>query len=220
MVSEGDSERAQVGQALHQAALRWPERIAVCDAGSEGLEAQEITYAKLDAMARRAAAVLAARGVSAGDAVALCGENSPQLMAAWFGIVYAGAAAVPVPILSAVPEVQERVTHARCKWLVHDAARRELATQAAASLCLPLEALSDASVPPLAQPADTRALDTAMVLYTSGTTGKAKGAEISHASLSRHTAALCEHVLRLRAGDVVLCALPLTHSYGIRMAML
>jgi long-chain acyl-CoA synthetase len=58
------------------------------------------------------------------------------------------------------------------------------------------------------------------VLYTSGTTGKSKGATITHASLFAHTAALVHHVLRLGAEDRVLGCLPLTHSYGIRMTLL
>ena len=59
-----------------------------------------------------------------------------------------------------------------------------------------------------------------MILYTSGTTGQAKGACISHRALSKHTQVLTERVLELGADDRVLGVLPLTHSYGCRMLLL
>src|SRR6185436_13000659 len=72
----------------------------------------------------------------------------------------------------------------------------------------------------IAHPADTAPSDTAMLLYTSGTTGKPKGAAISHSALTLHTAVLAHHALRLGETDRVLGVLPLTHSFGCRMAML
>ena len=100
---------ASVGQILRQAALRAPGRVALCDVGHAGSVAREHTYADLDLAARRAAAVLSAHGVGPGQCVALCAENSAQLMAAWFGVVYAGASVVPIPILSAAPEISHRL---------------------------------------------------------------------------------------------------------------
>jgi long-chain acyl-CoA synthetase len=214
-----------VGQILRQAALRAPDRVGVCDVGHAGARPREHTYAELDLAARRIAAALVAHGVRAGQCVALCGENTAGLIAAWFGIVYAGAVVVPVPILSAPPELAQRLKHARCGLLLHDAARAELASRALASLELAptplvIEALLEAPRAPSAYPADTSASATAMILYTSGTTGSAKGAEISHASLMLHTSGLATHALRLGERDVALCALPLTHSYGCRIGML
>jgi long-chain acyl-CoA synthetase len=60
----------------------------------------------------------------------------------------------------------------------------------------------------------------AMILYTSGTTGEAKGALISHRALVTHTRVLVDDVLRLGEGDRVLGVLPLAHSFGCRMVML
>ena len=60
----------------------------------------------------------------------------------------------------------------------------------------------------------------AMLLYTSGTTGAAKGVCITHGSLVMHTQALVEQTLRLTEEDRILGTLPLTHSYGIRMTLL
>lgn len=214
-----------VGQILRQAALRAPARIALCDAGHVAARESTHTYAELDRVARRIAAGLLARGLSPGQAVALCGENSAELVAAWFGIVYAGAVIVPVSILSAAPEILQRVTHARVAFVVHDAARAALCARAvdlpgAAVRCIALAELMDVAIEPLADPLDTSPASPALLLHTSGTTGKPKAAEISHASLLLHTTWLTAHSLRLAETDVVLCTLPLSHSYGIRMAML
>ncbi len=215
---------ASVGQIVRQAAVRSPQRIALCDVGRVGDSVREVTYAELDWAARSAAAVLVANGVEPGQRVALCAENSLQLMAAWFGVIYAGAAVVPIPILSAAPEVAYRLRHARVGLLLHDAARATLANDAVREAGgvrgIELGALQDPAVAPLRYPLDVSPAAAAMVLYTSGTTGQAKGAEISHASLLLHTSSLVQHALGLGEHDVVLSALPLTHSYGIRMAML
>src|SRR5690606_33995003 len=58
------------------------------------------------------------------------------------------------------------------------------------------------------------------ILFTSGTTGLTKGACISHAALVAHTAALVHHVLRFDERVIAMGALPLTHSYGLRMVLL
>jgi long-chain acyl-CoA synthetase len=210
-----------IGQVLRQAALRWPGRVAVTDLG--GGRRREQTFAGLDTRARAVARHLHAVGAEAGDAVALMAGNSEEFVAAWFGIVYAGCAVVPIPILSAAPEVRYRVEHAGCRALLHDAARADVATEATRQsgpvARLSVDTLGEGHAP-LPYPVDTAPGDDAMVLYTSGTTGKAKGAAISHASLMTHTAVLVHHHLRLSPDDCVLGVLPLTHSYGCRMAML
>jgi long-chain acyl-CoA synthetase len=224
----------QVGQVLRQSALAVPERIALVDLGDPGRPRRELSYAALDALAVAVASRLGAAGVRPGDRVGLVAENSAECMAAWFGIVYAGAAVVPLHVLSSAPELQHRLRHARCSALLYDGPRAELARAAARAIePLPLvAALTEIAGPERAAPrsgAPDRAFDlpvdlpgdaAAMVLYTSGTTGSPKGAVISHASLLLHTSVLAQRVLGLDADSVVLCVLPLSHSYGCRMAML
>jgi long-chain acyl-CoA synthetase len=130
-----------------------------------------------------------------------------------------------VPILSAAPELAHRVEHAGCKAVLFDDERAALVTQAVAGLaalpaCVALEKLARRTSDAPRGPIDTAPGETAMVLYTSGTTGQAKGAAISHASLLTHCAVLAHHTLRLTAQDSVLGVLPLTHSYGCRMVVL
>ena len=212
-----------VGQMLRQAALRWPERVGVVELGPSGRA--EHSFCALDAGARRVAAALRSHGVTPGDRVALMAANSADFVQAWFGCAYAGAAVVPVPVLSAAPELVFRLSHARCKVLLTDGARAELGLKAVdevtpQTIQLQVEGLAARTKQSLELPHDTDPGDAAMVLYTSGTTGKPKGAVISHSSLSMHTAVLAQHALRLEADDRVLGVLPLTHSYGCRMVML
>lgn len=211
-----------IGQILRQASLRYPDATALVevDAGA----ARPSTYAELDERARRLARALHDRGVQPGESVGLMANNSAQFVAAWFAIVYAGCTVVPVPVRSAAREVGERMVHSSVALLLVDDAALATAETAAAPVdmfrVLSLDELESAAGDPLSG-ADPRAGESAaMVLYTSGTTGRPKGVVISHASLLCHTASLVHHTLRLTASDRVLAVLPLTHSYGCRMTML
>ena len=75
------------GQILRQAARRWPDRIAIVDAGEKGAEPKSFTYAEIDQRARSVAARLVHKGVRPGSRVALVASNSDGFVASWFGIV-------------------------------------------------------------------------------------------------------------------------------------
>lgn len=214
----------QVGQILRQAARFAPEATAVIDLGHTPAARREFSFASLHRMACAVAETLAERGVAPGDRVAIVAENSAEVAAAWFGVVYAGAAVVPLNLLSAAPELRERLAHAGAKLVLHDAPRADLVRQAlvdhtAAAAC-ELSAIDYQTQPTLDYPLDASPADTAMVLYTSGTTGRPKGAAITHASLMLHTLLLVQHALQLDERSRVLCTLPLSHSYGCRLALL
>jgi long-chain acyl-CoA synthetase len=214
-----------VGQILRQAARSHPDRPALLDVGAPGNARRELTYGELHEHAATVAAELAGAGIGAGDCVALVGENGADLVAGWFGCVYAGAAVVPLNVLSAPAELRFRIEHAGCRAVLFDAPRAGLAAAAVAGMasppsCIALEDAVASRRAPLPYVVDTREGDTAMVLYTSGTTGKPKGAAISHASLVVHTSVLVRHALPLGVDDSVLAVLPITHSYGCRTAML
>jgi long-chain acyl-CoA synthetase len=210
-----------VAQLLRHWALRDPERAALVTY-VDGAR-RVLSYGELDERARRARAAFSARGISPGARLAISVQNGLGFLDAWFGGLYHGLTLLPIPPMSAAPELAYRLNHARCAALVVDDSTRPLAVQAQAEAAgrivvdaHELTQESAASEGPLDLAADSVAL----VLYTSGTTGTAKGALITHASLFTHTAALVHHVLALSAKDVVLAALPLTHSYGIRMTLL
>jgi long-chain acyl-CoA synthetase len=210
-----------VARVLRHWALADPERIALVS--WEQGERRALSYGELDARACRAAGVLAAHGLSAGSRLALSVQNGVSFLDAWFGGAYLGLTLLPVPPMSASAELSFRLAHARCAALITDESTAALGAaalkDAPGTLALSAEQLHGGDAAALA-PAELPADAVAMVLYTSGTTGTAKGALITHASLLTHTAALVHHVLQLGAQDVVLGALPLTHSYGIRMALL
>jgi long-chain acyl-CoA synthetase len=216
----------QVGQILRQAARFAPESCAVVDLGHTPEARREFSFAVLHRMACAVAEQLVQHGVQPGDRVALVAENSAEVAAAWFGVVYAGAAVVPLHLLSTPAELAERFTHAEIKLVFHDAARAAVVAQAlehAENLvfALPLQQLAfERAQADERYPLDTSPQTTALVLYTSGTTGRAKGAAVSHASLLLHTVLLVQHALGLDASSRVLCTLPLSHSYGCRLAML
>jgi long-chain acyl-CoA synthetase len=224
----------QVGQILREASLRSPEVCAVVDLGHASEERRELSYGALHLMACEVARRLTLLGVRRGDRVALVAENRAEVAAAWFGVVYAGAAVVPMHLLSAAPELSQRFAHAGVKVVLHDAARSALVAHALEQVDGPVSALSleelqleraaaesgSSSPPSERYPLDMSPADTAMVLYTSGTTGRPKGAAISHASLLLHTLLLLQQALGLDEHSSVMCVLPLSHSYGCRLAML
>ncbi|MEY4579353.1 MAG: Long-chain-fatty-acid--CoA ligase [Pseudomonadota bacterium] len=219
----------QVGQILRQAARFSAAACAIVDLGHEAPTARrELTYGELHRRAVCAAAQLVALGVSPGDRVALVAENSAEVAIAFFGIVYAGGAVVPLHVLSAAPELAQRLAHAQARIVLHDTARSELVAAALAqaelrdqgAVALPLAQLADTQELDPRYPLDTPPDAAALVLYTSGTTGRPKGAAVSHASLLLHTVLMSQHALRLDETSRVLCVLPLSHSYGCRLALL
>jgi long-chain acyl-CoA synthetase len=213
--------RANVGSLLHRWAEREPQRTGIVDSGRDGLS---LSYGELDRQASRVAAHLLDRGLGAGDRVAICTANGLDFVAAWFGTVYAGCVTLPISTMSTAHEIAFRLQHAGCKTLLADAARSVVAHESKAragsgvDVLLVEDAIANAKRE--TSPRDVSREDLAMLLYTSGTTGAAKGVCITHGSLDAHTKALVTETLRLSADDRILGTLPLTHSYGIRMTLL
>ena len=194
-----------VAELLAAAVEQWGARDFLVDEAGDSW-----CFTETAECARRAAAGLHARGVRAGDRVALLASNSREFVAAWLGVALAGAAVVPLSTVSAAPEIAARTKLARTRLLVDDALVTELANEPAGP---PGRNDADASFPALENDA------IAQILFTSGTTGFAKAAAVSHASLVTHTRNVARTV-DLGPDDVILAALPLTHSFGCRMAML
>jgi long-chain acyl-CoA synthetase len=212
---------SNVASFLHHWAVEDPNRTGIVDAGRGELA---VSYAELDTSACRVAAALTERGVGPGDRVAIYTENGLGFVAAWFGALYAGCATLPVPIQSTSTEIAFRLDHARCRALVTDASREAVAGEAldrssGGALVLHLEEALKHDAPATA-PASLAPEADAMLLYTSGTTGAAKCARITHGALHAHTHALGQQTLRLEKHDRILGTLPLTHSYGIRTTLL
>jgi long-chain acyl-CoA synthetase len=179
-----------------------------------------LTYDQLEQRSARVAALLAARGVEPGDRVGLMLPNVPQFPMLYYGVLRAGAVVVPMNPLLKAREVEY--------YLADSGARLVFAWEAmAAEAAKGAEAAGAGFVPvgpefdrllaehdPAGAVASRDDNDTAVILYTSGTTGRPKGAELSHANLGRNAAVTATTLLRLEPEDVVMGCLPLFHSFG------
>lgn len=206
---------------LRLAAERRPDATALV--ARSGATTNRVGFAQLAIRADEAAAALEDRGLEPGDRVALLAGNGEPVVAAWFAIVAAGAVVVPISTVSGTLEIAERLDHARCRFLLHDAGHAGLAARAIEASRQGVRAIDVGDLAaPGARPArpSIRPESPAMILYTSGTTGRPRGAMIAHRALVGHTRVLVERVLGLGPDDAILGVLPLAHSYGCRMVML
>ncbi|MFG2254278.1 long-chain-fatty-acid--CoA ligase [Streptomyces mirabilis] len=179
-----------------------------------------LTYGELDEASARVAGLLRDRGVRPGDRVGCMLPNVPQFAAVYYGILRAGAVVVPMNVLLKSREVAFYLGDSRAKLVLawHGFAEDAVAGAVTAGTeCLlvtpgEFENLL-AAITPQAGIAERQASDTAVILYTSGTTGTPKGAELTHANLTSNTQVSID-LFSLTAGDVVLGALPLFHVFG------
>jgi long-chain acyl-CoA synthetase len=182
-----------------------------------------ITYAELDRAARGVAASLRSSGLAPGDAVALMVPNVPEFTIAYFGVLYAGCTVVPLNVLLSAPEVAYHLQDSKAKLLVAHPLFRAPAAKGAAEAGVPVvwsdgEGTDTVAALAAAEPArglhPTAAEDTAVILYTSGTTGKPKGAELTHANLLVNCSVVVPKLAAVGPDDVALATLPLFHSFG------
>jgi long-chain acyl-CoA synthetase len=190
------------------------------------LDETVVTYAALEEASARVAGLLRERGIAAGDRVGIMVPNVPSFPIVYYGILRAGAIVVPMNVLLKGREVGFYVSDPGVKllfaWDECAAAAEEGAGEAGAEVIAlrpgVLESLLDASEP-ARELADRAAGDTAVILYTSGTTGKPKGAELTHANLRRNIEISAIGLTALTDEDILLGALPLFHSFGQTCSM-
>jgi len=180
-----------------------------------------LTYAALDEASARLAQLLGARGVAPGDRVGIMLPNVPEFAIAYYGVLRAGGTVVPMNPLLREREVEYYVgdSGARLLFTWHqgaDEAARGAKAAGAETVVVAPGALEEmlADFPPNPQAVSREGQDTAVVLYTSGTTGKPKGAELTHANLGTNAAVTASTLLHLGPEDVVMGCLPLFHSFG------
>ena len=201
--------------ALAEANDMYPDRAAV------RLDGLVLTYEELDERSARVAGLLAARGVEPGDRVGLMLANVPQFPMLYYGVLRAGAVVVPMNPLLKAREVEYYLgdSGARLIFAWHAVADEAAKGAEAAGVGLVSVApeafdrmLGDHA--PLTVVTSRADHDTAVILYTSGTTGKPKGAELTHANLARNAAVSATTLFHLEPDDVVMGCLPLFHSFG------
>ncbi len=197
---------------------------------------QPITYAQLNGLIERAADALAARGVGHGDRVALMLPNIPQFVAAYYAVARLGATVVPLNVLYKADEVGYILNDSEAKILIvfegfyaqaADGVKEAPSVEhvvvvgqgAAPEGTTSWNELVGAAAP-RRQPTEGKPDDIAVICYTSGTTGRSKGAMLTH----RNFLANCEqfgHLERLAYGedDVLLLVLPLFHIFAMNVGM-
>jgi long-chain acyl-CoA synthetase len=205
---------------LTRAAARDSERPAV------SLGDQRLTYGQLESLAGRAAALLAEHGVAPGDRVGLMLPNSLEFPVLYYGALRAGVVIVPMNPLLKQREIAHCVRDSGMAVLFVAEGVVEQAligVEGTATTVVPIApGILDAILADHPDPAPAvprRDEDIAVVLYTSGTTGKPKGAMLTHANLERNAEIAARTLLRLRPHETILGALPLFHVFGQSCAM-
>jgi long-chain acyl-CoA synthetase len=186
----------------------------------------ELSYSELDDRSARLATLLREKGLEPGDRVGVMLPNVPEFPIAYYGVLRAGGIVVPMNVLLKRREIafylEDSGTRLLLAWHGFAEEAREGAADAGAE---PVEvepaafAATLAGLDPTPGLADTAEDDIAVILYTSGTTGKPKGAELTHFNLSRNAEISSRTTCEVGAGDVVLGALPLFHSFGQTVGM-
>src|SRR3954454_19563990 len=190
------------------------------------LDGAVLDYAAFSGAASRVAGLLKDRGVAPGDRVGLMLPNVPYFPVVYYGILRAGGVVVPMNVLLKGREGTFYLSDPEAKVLFawHDfaAAAEEGAEEAGAEAIIvkpgEFEALLG-DAPRAPENVERDGSDTAVILYTSGTTGTPKGAELTHENLRRNAEVTSRTLAKATEEDVVLGALPLFHAFGQTCAM-
>ncbi len=184
------------------------------------LDDAELSYAQLDGASAHIAGLLREKGVSPGDRVGIMLPNVPHFAVCYYGALRAGAVVVPMNVLLKRREVAFYLGDSGAKLLFawHGFAEdAQAGAEDAGAECVLVEPTEFpqlvGAAPPVNEVAPASGDDTAVILYTSGTTGTPKGAELTHSNLLRNEQ-FCQDLFRLGAQGVTLGALPLFHSFG------
>ena len=215
-----------IAAVLAESAARRPDHPAVV------IGETKVPYKHLWAGARQYAAVLREQGIEPGDKVALLLPNTPHFPLAYYGVIALGAIAVPVHALLRAEEIAYVLQDSGSKALICAAPLLGEGAKGAELAGVPLFAVmdgGDADVPrldnlaaattPIDRYVPREPDDLAVILYTSGTTGKPKGAMITHLNILMNVDTSVISSFEFTADDVLLGCLPLFHTFGQTCAM-
>jgi long-chain acyl-CoA synthetase len=202
---------------LWESAATRPDHIAI------RMGERTLDYAEVDRKARGLATALRDRGIEPGEKVAIMIPNVPEFTVTYFGILYAGCIAVPINVLLSAPEVTYHLQDSDARLLIAHPFFRDPA-QAGASGADVSVIWSDGDADdclgsmtacaPVGDVHPSLPTDTAVILYTSGTTGKPKGAELTHSNLLMNCSVIIPRLVPFDNDAVMIAALPLFHSFG------
>jgi long-chain acyl-CoA synthetase len=185
------------------------------------MDDEVMSYQQVEEASARVAGWLAEQGMAVGDRVGVMLPNVAAFPTVYYGILRAGGVVVPMNPLLKDREVAYYLGDSGARWLfawhefAEHAAKGAQDSGAQAVVVHPA-AFSEAVAgwERSDQVVSRQPDDTAVILYTSGTTGHPKGAELTHANLRRNAEVFARTLLHLTADDVMLGALPLFHSFG------
>jgi long-chain acyl-CoA synthetase len=204
-----------LAESLARTAAAHPDRVAI------RLGEDTVTYAELDDASARVAGLLAARNIGPGDPVAIMLPNVPQFADVYYGVLRAGGVVVPMNPLLKAREVAYYLGDSGASVIFASpaaAAEVEIGAKEADAEAIVVDPATFGNLLATAEPApavvDRAGDDTAVLLYTSGTTGRPKGAELTHDNLIRNAEAMAEELIQLGPDDVIFGGLPLFHSFG------
>jgi long-chain acyl-CoA synthetase len=203
-----------LAQTILDAGQKDPEHIAV------KLDDAELSYKMLDGATAHMVGLLREKGVKPGDRVGIMLPNVPYFPVCYYGILRAGGIVVPMNVLLKKREVGYYLKDPEAKLLIawgDFAEAAETGAEEAGAECILVKPgefdKQVGAADPVTEVTETDDGDTAVILYTSGTTGQPKGAELSNANLIRNAEA-SRGLFGLGTEAVVLGALPLFHTFG------
>jgi len=199
---------------LAESAAKHPDRIAI------RLDDVAVPYGAMEQVSQRVAGLLASKGIGRGDRVGVMLPNVPHFPMVYYGALRLGAIVVPMNVLLTAREIKHYLSDSGAKLILvwHDfAAEAEEAGAETGVEVLPVEPTRIgelvAAADPVEEIAEVEADDTAVVLYTSGTTGQPKGAELTHSNIGTNVDA-CLELFTPSEQDVIFGGLPLFHIFG------
>ncbi|NIH81739.1 long-chain-fatty-acid--CoA ligase [Amycolatopsis viridis] len=184
-----------------------------------------LSYAALDEASGRVAGRLHAEGLQAGDRVCVMLPNVLPFAVLYYGVLRAGGVVVPMNPMLKAREVEHYLTDSGATRLFVLGGVADEAGKAAAAAGMPCTVVDPATfLTGLTGPVEHDVAarddgDPAVILYTSGTTGRPKGAVLTHANVRSNVATVAGRMLDLRPSDVVLGCLPLFHTFGQACAL-
>ncbi len=214
-------QASDIGTLFRNVAASAGDRVCVYDQ-------QKLSFAELDQRSDSVAAALAAAGIQPGDRVGLLCPNGADFVTAYLGILKSGATVVPLNLLLNPREMAYILSDSGAGGLIHHAAFDQAADQATQGLDFQVRVrMGDDAMPGMirfsdlwqqtSDPIPAPDLDVhqavAVILYTSGTTGRPKGAMLTHANLIANAASVIE-VMEITADDRMLVVLPMFHAFA------
>jgi long-chain acyl-CoA synthetase len=229
---------------LETSAASRPDHTAIIADSAQagrGAGSRRLTYGQLNGAACRCADGLVRNGIHPGDKVALLLPNVPEFAIAYFGVLKAGACVVPLNTLLRATEIAGELEDSDASLLIVDEsllpeARHAFSSVEACHNLIVATATAGRGAPPEAATSfgeectrfgdlldsghpdfdtvQTRPDDTAVILYTAGSFGRPKGAELSHFSLFYNAVITADRLCHITPADVSLAALPLFHAFG------